>query len=48
MTRQELIHIISNIKSLIDIDSFFERWEDVEIWKNELAKAEELLKITKI
>lgn len=39
-TKEEIQHAIASIKSLIDIDSFFEKWDDVALWKEQLADAE--------
>ncbi len=38
-TKEEIQRAITSIKSLIDIDTFFERWDDVALWKKELADA---------
>ena len=39
-TKEEIQRAITSIKSLIDIDTFFENWDDVSLWKAELADAE--------
>ena len=43
ITKEELIRAKTSIQSLIDIDSFFEEWDNVKMWKAELEKAEAML-----
>lgn len=43
ITKEELIRARTSIQSLIDIDSFFEEWDNGKMWKAELEKAEAML-----
>jgi hypothetical protein len=47
MSKVEARHIISAIQSLIDIDTFFEEWENVALWKEQLTEAQEIYKTLK-
>lgn len=40
-TKWQMEMVIASIRSLISIDSYFEKWDDVKLWEEQLADAEQ-------